>query len=76
MIDEYKFCDSFKEWFLTIDSTFKNKQGVNKPRLQKLYSYVSIHFRFSHPHIVMPVANQNASCLVRRIRTWWPWTVV
>ncbi|OJI83170.1 hypothetical protein ASPTUDRAFT_173987 [Aspergillus tubingensis CBS 134.48] len=40
MIDEYKFCDSFKEWFLTIDSTFKNKQGVNKPRLQKLYSYL------------------------------------
>ncbi|KAI2995542.1 hypothetical protein CBS147353_9588 [Aspergillus niger] len=40
IIEEYDFCDSFKEWFLTIDTTFKNKQGVNKPRLQKLYSYL------------------------------------
>ncbi|OJJ78081.1 hypothetical protein ASPBRDRAFT_167552 [Aspergillus brasiliensis CBS 101740] len=40
IIDEYNFCDDFKTWFLTIDSTFKNKQGVNKPRLQKLYSYL------------------------------------
>ncbi|PYH89691.1 hypothetical protein BO71DRAFT_389114 [Aspergillus ellipticus CBS 707.79] len=40
MLDEYKFCDDFKTWFLTIDNSWTNPSNKHVSRLQRLYSFL------------------------------------
>ncbi|PWY76977.1 hypothetical protein BO70DRAFT_354006 [Aspergillus heteromorphus CBS 117.55] len=57
MIEKYGFCDDFKTWFLTLDSSFTNKQGKHVSRLQRIYSYLP---SITYPDVVAEDSRLNS----------------